>query len=131
MRIISKKEVYTEANSSLAGTSAIRFYVDGNITFSRMASDLMEFDSKPYFQLAKDDRNQFYLVPNIVEGYKPTQRMKKYTYILNSKPLSRYLSTCLNKKIEKGKPLELKIESCSKKIEGRKVFKLIIQKELK
>lgn len=129
IRIIPKQEIYTEAKSSLAGTCAIRMYVDGNITFSNQAAELMDLKSNKFFLIAEDENENFYIIPNNSSGYSFTKRKDKYTYLCNSKPIIKYMSTRLKIQIQKRKPLELLLKDSDFKHEDYKCFQMYLQKQ--
>jgi len=129
MRIIPKQEVYTEAKSSLAGTCAVRMYYDGNITFSKQASDLLNFTDNKYFQISENDKSEIFLVPNKTEGYKVALRKQKLCYLYYSKPIINYLSKRFKTDPAKNKPLEFLISKSKEKVDGNICFKITLQKQ--
>lgn len=110
MRIITKKEIFSESNSSLAGTCAVRFYLDGNITFSKQAVDLMKMNDNIFFQLVEGHEGVFYLQINDFEGFRTKPRSDKSVRLCYSSKLIKYLCIRLNKKVSKGNPLEFSIK---------------------
>jgi hypothetical protein len=127
MRIIPKDEINTEAKSSLAGQCALRLYYDGNITFSRQASDLLNFTENKYFQLCENDNNEIFLVPNPIQGYKATKRKDKFCFIFYSKVLVKYISSRFRKEPSRGKPLEFLIKKSNSKADGNMCYRIVIQ----
>ena len=127
LRIIPKDEIFTQSKSSLAGKCGVKFYYDGNMTFSYQASILLNFEEKHFFELVENKKGDIFLISNNISGYKPRKRKGKSCFIYNSPSFIKYMFKRFNVELKKGNSLEFLIKKTPLKIENQICFKLIIQ----
>lgn len=126
LRVIDWKEMKKVSRSSLVGKCAMRIYLDGNITFSKKAADLLNFAEFNYFNIGMDNEDQLHIIPNNNEsGFGIHNRIGKFTWLANSKMLRSYLDEVCGLSLSKrSEPLEFKILKPVKQIEGFHAFVL-------
>lgn len=124
IKILSNNDMNQMGRSSLAGKCAISIYINGCVTISKKAAELMNLDKNNCLQVAEDGNNNIYFIPNKDNGYKVSLRKTKHTYTFQSAPFSRYISLIKNKKLSPGKKILCEVWECDENIDNKKAYLL-------
>lgn len=111
---------------SLAGRCAVKIYYDGNVTFSKAAAEVMNFEDLGYIQIgSNEDNSKLFVIPTKREGFKLRKRKGKFTWTTLHRCLAKYILDHFNLKPRKGHPTILLIKQDPEKAKGHLAFEVL------